>query len=397
MIANVSGHRRANAFAQALEEGSGQGAAAEYGEETAAAAERRRLTSLVSEIGALPRPALDPDVKVTQRAQLMAAMETMIQEGTLAEPDTPSVPAQRGPGRHRGGPLRALRPRTRLSKGLAAGGLTVSVAAGAFGGVAAASTDALPGDTLYGLKRGMEDFRLGLADGDSDRGRLYLDQASTRLSEARRLVERGDGRHLDHESMGEIRRALSGMNHDAAEGHRLLHDAYARDGSLGPIRTLSSFSRSHRESWSALRDRLPVQLGDIRDRVSSVFDAIDQEVEPLRSLLPEHPAEERDAIAPDGENSGRSDEKSGSPSSEPGDKRDRKESGSPRPSPSASEDDGLLGGNTGGLFPPEDESGSGSPKDPENDGQLPEPDVTLPPLLPGLLPGLGIDAEDAEG
>ena len=59
------------------------------------------------------------------------------------------------------------------------------MAAGAFGGVAAASSDALPGDSLYALKRGMEDFKLNLADDESDRGELYLDHASTRLGEAR--------------------------------------------------------------------------------------------------------------------------------------------------------------------------------------------------------------------
>ena len=89
------------------------------------------------------------------------------------------MPEQRAPAGARTGPspLGKLRPRSRWSKGLAAGGLTVGVAAGAFGGVAAASSDALPGDSLYGLKRGMEDIKLGMADGDADRGEVYLDQA----------------------------------------------------------------------------------------------------------------------------------------------------------------------------------------------------------------------------
>ena len=56
-------------------------------------------------------------------------------------------------------------------------------------------------------------------------------------------MERDRSGQLDHESLGEIRRALSGMEHDVTEGHRLLHQAYERDGSLDPIATLSSFSR----------------------------------------------------------------------------------------------------------------------------------------------------------
>ncbi|MDQ1037944.1 hypothetical protein QFZ75_004360 [Streptomyces sp. V3I8] len=408
MIANVSAHRRTNAFAQALEERSDRDTAAERTEGPAPAvadrSEQSRMLSLATGLGELPKPQMDPEVKVVQRAQLVAAMEAMLMEGTAAgEATGPAVPEQRshrGRGAHRATGLGKLRPRSRLSKGLAAGGLTVGVAAGAFGGVAAASSDALPGDSLYGLKRGMEDLRLGMAAGDSDRGELYLDQASTRLSEARRLMERGRSGPLDHESLGEIRRALSGMQHDASEGHRLLHEAYERDpDSLGPIQTLSAFSQSHRDAWGALRDRLPVQLGDVSRQVSSVFDAMDEEVAPLRALLPEPPVPEGT-----GRHRGASSDSPGSsgsdrpapPSATGRDSSDRPGTGSgkPKPSTSRTEDDGLLGGSTGGLLdPPEDDtsaspSGKGTPS--------PEPDVTLPPLLPGLLPGLGIDSEDAD-
>jgi hypothetical protein len=243
----------------------------------------------------------------------------------------------------------------------------------------------------------MEDLKLGMADGDSDRGRIYLDQASTRLSEARRLMERGRSGQLDHESLGEVRRTLSGVQYDASEGHRLLLEAYRRDGSLGPIQALSSFTRSHRENWDALRDRLPVQLGDVGAQVSSVFDAIDQEVDPLRSLLPQAPEK-------DGRTGGQPSVHDRTPGSS-GDDRStptaggsshghQDSSGKPRPSSSGTHDDGLLGDTTGGLLdPPKDDT---SPTPSEGRHTTPKPDVTLPPLLPGLLPGLGIDSEDAD-
>ncbi|MFJ4647361.1 DUF5667 domain-containing protein [Streptomyces bobili] len=406
MIANVSAHRRANAFAQALEEQSDRGTAAEQTEGSppapaaAGQTEQGQLLALATGLAELPKPEFDPEVKVVQRAQLVAAMEAMLQAGTMGEAADRSVPEQRARARgaHRATSLGRFRPRTRLAKGLTAGGLSVGVAAGAFGGVAAASSDALPGDSLYGLKRGIEDFKLNyLAEGDSERGQAYLDQASTRLSEARRLMERGrGGAHLDHESVGEIRRALSGMRYDASEGHRLLHEAYQRDpDSLGPIQALSTFSRSHREVWGDLRNRLPVQLGDVSQQVSSVFDAIDEEVAPLRSLLPEPPAPGGGAgsgqgsgpTAPGTSGTGRSTAPSaggGSPTA-----GDPSSGGSPSKSADAAED-GLLGGNTGGLLdPPPDNGPSVPPTTP-----APEPDVTLPPLLPGLLPGLGIDSDD---
>ncbi|MFC7468833.1 DUF5667 domain-containing protein [Actinomadura keratinilytica] len=158
--------------------------------------------------------------------------------------------------------------------------------------MAAASSDALPGDSLYGLKRGMEDIKLGMAGDAADRGGIYLDHASTRLSEARRLMERGRSGSLDHESLAEIRRALGAVHHDAGQGHRLLSAAYQEGGSLRPIQQLSSFSRSHRATWTSLRDQLPPTLFDVSDQVSEVFDAIEEEVEPLRSLLPGAPSQD---------------------------------------------------------------------------------------------------------
>ncbi|MEV6682521.1 DUF5667 domain-containing protein [Streptomyces erythrochromogenes] len=401
MIANVTPHRRANAFAQALEDRnpsdlSEPDPAAEQSEAPAEPADHDRLLALASVLGErMPRPVLDPEVKVVQRAQLVAAMEAMVLEeraGGGAASD-PQVPEQRtGRGAHRATPLRKLRPRSRWSKGIAAGGLTVGVAAGAFSGVAAASSDALPGDHLYPVKRGMEDLKLGMADDDAERGELYLDRASNRLSEARRLMERGRTGTLDHESLGAIRRALSGVKHDAEEGHRLLQAAFDRDGSLGPIQTLSSFSRSHRDAWGKLREKLPVQLTDVGGEVDSVFQAIDEDVAPLQSLLPKAPEQSR------GTGSSGSPSKPDAPS---GAKQSAPASGtpsgnSPAPSPSGSTrppaDGGLLGGTGDLLNPPGGQSAQPSAGTQEN----PKPEITLPPLLPGLLPGLGLGVEDTE-
>ncbi|MFI6108356.1 DUF5667 domain-containing protein [Streptomyces sp. NPDC051310] len=391
MIANVSAHRRANAFAQALED-----QAAEQPDASVGPTERGRLLALASDLGELPKPELDPEVKVVQRAQLVAAMEAMMaEEGASAGPTVPEQRTSTGRGAHRATTLRKLRPRSRWSKGLAAGGLTVGVAAGAFSGVAAASSDALPGDSLYGLKRGMEDLKLGLADDEADRGGIYLDQASTRLSEARRLMERGRSGVLDHESLSEIRRALNGMHHDAAEGHRLLRIAYERDGTIAPMATLDSFARNHRDAWNGLRDQLPPQLTDVRDQVSSVFDAIDEEVGPLQSKLPRAP-EQKDHHRPSGSGSPERSTGSGSPSHQSPSAPEARPSGSTgKPGPSGSgpaQDEGLLGGNTGGILEPDP---STPPPDADQQPPAPAPDVTIPPLLPGILPGLGIDEEDA--
>ncbi|GHF56169.1 hypothetical protein GCM10010218_41870 [Streptomyces mashuensis] len=392
MIANVSAHRRANAFAQALEDQDVRGAEAVQSGPPAEDAEQGKLLALANGLGALPSPELDPEVKTVQRAQLIAAMEAQFASGA-------AVPPQRGRGAHRARALSRLRPRSRWSKGLAAGGLTVGVAAGAFGGVATASSNALPGDTLYGLKRGMEDLRLDMAEGDSAKGGLLLDQASTRLQEARRLMERDKAGRLDHESLSEIRRTLAGMQHDAAEGHRLLHGVYQRDGSLGAIQRLSSFTASHQEAWSKLRSRLPVQLADVGDQVTSVFAAIDSEVEPLRPLLRQEHGKQGSTARPDGARQGHpgATERS-APASQAPPAHDGKHPGDkPRPASPDHHDehDGLLGG-TGLLQPPSSPDSGGASHAPRGRDGKPgkQPDVVIPPVLPDILPGLGIHGED---
>jgi hypothetical protein len=393
VFAYQSTRRRAHAFARALEGRESQDqdlpaleAAAEQPGPSAGSAESERLSALARGLGELPAPELDRDVRAAQRAQVVAAMEAAFAD---EPPPVPEQDLEKSP--HRAGPLSRLRPRSRWTKGLAVSGLTVGVAAGAFGGVAGASSDALPGDTLYGLKRGMEDLRLEMAGSDAARGQLYLDQASTRMGEARRLMERGRAGDLDHESLGEVRRALSGMRNDASEGHRLLHGVYERNGSIGAMQTLSSFSKDHRSSWTRLREQLPVQLTDVSDEVSSVFDAIDQDVGPLRSLLPGSPSsgdQGRSEKAPERTESDGADSPASAATPGPHG-RDLGDRGA-GPSPSASgQGQGLLDGSRLWGLPPEAGSPSPSPHTgPSGSRSATQPDITIPPLLPDLLPRL---------
>lgn len=415
MMVNPKARRRANAFADALEDGSRQAAPGKQhgqpGQQAAHAADRHagkdqgRLLSLANVLRDVPRPTLDENRKVEQRAQLIAAMETALTDGTLRVPeqrDTEKT-AGSGPGSAIGGRrvtrggLRRFKPRSRWSRRLAAGGLSVGVAAGAFGGVAAASTNALPGDTLYGLKRGMEDMRLTMAGDESRRGEMYLDLASTRLQEARRLMERQKSGRLDQESVGDVRKALSGMRQEASEGHRLLSTAYERDGSLGPMEALNAFSAAHRKGWSELRGRLPAQLSDVSQQVNSVFDAMEQDVAPLKSVLPpadgSGSSQGRHGRSPGGgtrRGTGQATPSAGLPS---GSAPSQGIVSSTSPS-SKGADTGLigdagdlLGNGSGPVFPSAGASAS---------TETVQPSVTLPPLLPGVLPGLGIGAGDVE-
>ncbi|MEU6175583.1 DUF5667 domain-containing protein [Streptantibioticus parmotrematis] len=411
MIGQATAHRRANAFAQGLEsmESAGTRPAGERepaDDHPAHAADRHadpqqgRLLAVARAVTAVPKPQMDAETKTVQRAQLIAAMEAALADGSLETAGR--VPEQRAArvGAHRD--LGRLRPRTRWSRRLAAGGLAVGVTAGAFTGVAAASTNALPGDTLYGLKRGMEDLRLGMAGDDDARGQVLLDMASTRMQEARRLMERGRSGPLDAESVREVRGALLGMHNEAAEGHQLLSAAYRRDGSLAPIEALNAFQQQHGVAWDQMRKHLPSQLTGVGDQVTSVFTAIQREVAPLRHLLPATSGavhhDTRDGGSPEGTAPGDSGHEpsgvSGTPSAAQGHTAHGK--GSAAPSASTTSGQGLIGGNTGGLLNPAPTSGSQPPASGGSgggDGKS-QPGVTVPPLLPGLLPGLGISGGD---
>lgn len=417
MIGSATASKRAAAFAQALDEHELDEAAAadRTAEDTRAGVAPPApvppsddgddgesapvlLVGLAERLRSVPKPAVAPDVKTVQRAQLIAAMEA---EFASPEARARRVPAQRdGQGARKGahrapgiGPLRSLRPSSRLGRGLAAGGLGMGVAASALGGVGAASGDALPGDSLYGLKRGIEDLRLDFADNETDRGRLYLDRASTRLREARRLMEHArGGPELDDESVSEVRRALAGMRYDAAEGHALLSAAYERDGSIAPMRSLSSFSSGHRESWSKLRQHLPARLWDVRDEVSSVFDDMDSDITPIRGLISDRDKESSPEHGRGGEGQDGHGRTSPRPPSSSGSADDRSgaDGGSGEPSPSGTESQAgeLIGG--GGLLDPSRDP-HGEPSHPGTDGSgdsHPESEVTLPPIVPDVLPGL---------
>ncbi|MQS13563.1 hypothetical protein F7Q99_15120 [Streptomyces kaniharaensis] len=273
MTANVLEHRRAKAFAEVLEahrtEQGGTANTAATGQGSAAMAE---LVGLAGALGALPGPALDREVRTVQRAQLMAAFEQAFAGGPGA-----TVPRQR---RHR-----AIRtaPRGRWSRRFAIGGLVAGLAVGSLAGAATASTHALPGDTLYGMKRGLEGLRIDLAGSDSERGELLLDNASTRLGEARTLVGRTDGGGaLSPGTVEQVRRALDDMHADAIKGRELLRSVYRSNGSLDPMRTLAGFAQDQDGRWTELQDRLPVQLTQQAHLVNQLFDDISEDVAPLR-------------------------------------------------------------------------------------------------------------------
>ena len=144
----------------------------------------------------------------------------------------------------------------RVRQAVAAVAVT-SVVAGV--GAAAASTRALPGDSLYGLKRQVENVQLALARGDVARGRELLEQAGTRLGEAEALAA-GQG-STTPATRARLATALTDMESALAGAVTDLTAAYRDTGDAEPMRLLARFLAQQQDR---LDDLLPLLGSELR-------------------------------------------------------------------------------------------------------------------------------------
>ncbi len=107
----------------------------------------------------------------------------------------------------------------------------------AVSGVSAASGDALPGDTLYGVKRSTERAQLALAGNDMSKAQLYFEFASTRISEARELTE-----HPEAEA-----EALEAAYGNVVDGTALFHSIAVEDDNVIALDHVDLFVNEQRD------------------------------------------------------------------------------------------------------------------------------------------------------
>jgi hypothetical protein len=206
----------------------------------------------------------DPAFRAATRARLvaMAAVRT-------PEPE-PVTGVKRLLGA-RGPDSAPARWRSRLTAGLAGAAMAVT----ALATLVAVSTDARPGDALYGLKRGTEQTQLALA-GDA-RGQTLLDLAATRLDELEGLTDADPALVLD---------TVRTMDDQTTEGAAWLTERSVTTEALAPLEDLAVWTAEQSDELAALTPRLPsgtaeaaqaslVLLSDITTRVTGLRSAID--------------------------------------------------------------------------------------------------------------------------
>jgi hypothetical protein len=115
--------------------------------------------------------------------------------------------------------------------------------------MAVAAQTALPGESLYGVKRGIESAQVRLADDDSERGRALLAQADTRLTELQQLAAGEGGR----EEL--IPSTLDTFTDQSSDGVRSLLSS--DDSGVDDAQRARDFIASSLERLDALADQVP--------------------------------------------------------------------------------------------------------------------------------------------
>jgi hypothetical protein len=154
----------------------------------------------------------------------------------------------------------------------------LAVAAGAMAsvvaiaGVGVAGSRSLPGDPLYGIKRGTEAVQLATTHGLQARGELHLRFAKERMSEVERLSGAAEALGTSDQAAvaplavapafggslsGKIVSTLERMDAETLEGSKDLTAAYQRSHDTAPLEALVGFTADQQKRLNAVLPDLP--------------------------------------------------------------------------------------------------------------------------------------------
>ena len=210
------------------------------------------LLELVGALRSVPDPQPRPDFVADLRGRLMAEAETALVPTDVSRLQLPAR-------------------RTKRERRIAAvvGGIAI---VGASTSVAMASQSALPGESLYPIKRAIESAQTGLSVGEARKGGTELSNATSRLDEVTALTQ--DAGLGDDER---IARTLSSFTGQATAGADLLLADYAHTGNESSIVRLHDFASSSMEQLAALEPQIPYAARDELIAAASTISQIDSE------------------------------------------------------------------------------------------------------------------------
>jgi hypothetical protein len=234
---------RAETFAHAVDHGPRHSSRLSDDPELTTAVE---LVGRLRTVGAVaPRPEFTAELRhrlLEQAAARAATTPTVVR----SSPDSPEDPPPREDDdasvtviRHRHG------RRFRLVASTAA-----LVLLGGGIGSAAAAQQAMPGETLYGMKRSIENVSTQVSVGDNSRGRRDLEHAMTRLAEVKALVENGG-------DVATVNSTLNTFSAQARRGVSRLVASYQQDSDITSITAVTTFITRGRQAIGELAPKLP--------------------------------------------------------------------------------------------------------------------------------------------
>lgn len=214
------------------------------------------LAEVVTLLRAHEQPVPRPEFVIDLRERLMLAAETELRPAAAAAPET----------------RQSLRPRRR-ERHLAAAAAAI-VLVGGTAGVATAAQGSLPGDPLYPLKLGIEQASVALQPSDAGKGTDLLQQAGTRLSEARSLI-------AERAPAGQVAQSLQSFSSTAGQGADLLFRDYQGNADSQAISKVHSFATAQMAVLRELAPRAPAGTASAFQQAANTVAGLDQQAHAL--------------------------------------------------------------------------------------------------------------------
>jgi len=221
------------------------------------------LLAVVSDLRSVPQLQPRPEFSADLRSRLMVEAETAL----LPQP----VRALSADEQRISLPVRANARDRRLAAVLGGAALI-----GATTSMAVAAQTALPGESLYPVKRALEDVETRIAGSDAAKGEAMLAHAQGRLDEIDELADR-----RNPASVGAIGSTLDTFSDQASQASAVLLTAYDESGDEAVIIDLRTFTEDSIDRLASLQSALPAssreelvaaaeRLGDIDRQASEV-------------------------------------------------------------------------------------------------------------------------------